>query len=88
MARELMTQRLNHDPELCKKLIPDWEVGCRRITPGVGYLESFLLPNVSMTQSAITHITDHSVVTADGKEYEVDAGKSTSSSNIYTTPSF
>lgn len=70
-----MAERLNNDPDLCKRLIPDWEVGCRRITPGVGYLESFLLPNVCMTQSAITRISESSVITADGKEYDVDVGE-------------
>lgn len=78
-----MAQRLNHHPELCKKLIPDWEVGCRRITPGVGYLESFLLPNVSLTQSAITRISNNAIITADGEEYEVDASEFRSSSKFY-----
>lgn len=70
-----MADKLNHDPELCEKLIPRWELGCRRVTPGAGYLESFLRPNVHLTQSAIARITKDSVVTADGQEYKVDVGK-------------
>jgi hypothetical protein len=35
-ATEQMAAKLNHDPRLCEILIPKWEVGCRRITPGPG----------------------------------------------------
>lgn len=31
-----MERRLNNDPDLCAKLIPDWKVGCRRLTPARG----------------------------------------------------
>ncbi|UPL03722.1 hypothetical protein LCI18_014656 [Fusarium solani-melongenae] len=44
-----MERRLNHDPNLCAKLIPDWKVGCRRLTPGEGYLEALQEPNVTET---------------------------------------
>lgn len=74
-ARTQMAEKLNNDPRLCKMLIPKWSLGCRRITPGEGYLESFLKDNVHLTQSRITKITEKSVVTEDEKEYEVDVGK-------------
>lgn len=70
-----MAEKLNHDPELCEKLIPKWEIGCRRVTPGPGYLESFSKPNCSLTNSPITKITEKGVVTADGQEYECDVCK-------------
>lgn len=70
-----MAEKLQHDPELCAKLIPNWEVGCRRITPGAGYLESFLQPNVQLKQSSIAEITEDSVITTDGVKYPVDVGK-------------
>ncbi|OAG43077.1 hypothetical protein AYO21_02696 [Fonsecaea monophora] len=72
LARTQMTSKLQNDPRLCELLIPKWELGCRRITPGEGYLESFLRDNVELTQSPITHIDADSVVTADGKTYKVD----------------
>ncbi|KAJ5806874.1 hypothetical protein N7474_010466 [Penicillium riverlandense] len=71
-AKKQMSNKLGNDPELCRKLIPDWELGCRRITPGEGYLESFLRPNVHLTQSPITHVTEHAIHTADGQVVEVD----------------
>lgn len=70
-----MADKLNNDPVLCEKLIPKWELGCRRVTPGQGYLESFLLPNVSITQSSIKRITKNSIVTEDGQEQEFDVSK-------------
>uniref|UniRef100_A0A0D2XXV2 Sterigmatocystin biosynthesis monooxygenase stcW n=1 Tax=Fusarium oxysporum (strain Fo5176) TaxID=660025 RepID=A0A0D2XXV2_FUSOF len=72
MAAEQMAEKLGHDPVLCSKLIPKWELGCRRITPGPGYLESFLRPNCHLTDSAITQVTKKGLKTADGKEHEVD----------------
>lgn len=72
LARAQMAEKLNHDAELCERLIPKWSLGCRRITPGEGYLESFLRPNVRLTQSPITRITENSVVTEDGCEHKVD----------------
>lgn len=77
-AAEQMAEKLGHDPELCKMLIPDWEVGCRRVTPGPNYLEAFRKPNCHLTNSAITKITENAVHTADGKIHEVDVGKSIS----------
>jgi cation diffusion facilitator CzcD-associated flavoprotein CzcO len=75
MAAEQMAEKLGHDPVLCSKLIPKWELGCRRITPGPGYLESFLRPNCHLTDSAITQVTKKGLKTADGKEHEVDVSK-------------
>lgn len=75
LATEQMAAKLNHDPELCEKLIPKWELGCRRITPGPGYLESFLRPNCHLTNSGITRISENAVHTADGKAYECDVSK-------------
>ena len=70
-----MTAKLKNNPELCEKLIPKWELGCRRITPGEGYLEAFLRENVGLTQSPITKIDADSVHTTDGQVYKVDVGK-------------
>ncbi|CAK7222664.1 hypothetical protein SBRCBS47491_004936 [Sporothrix bragantina] len=71
-ASEQMAAKLNHDPVLCEKLIPKWELGCRRITPGPGYLESFLEPNCSLTDSGITKVTENGILTADGEFFECD----------------
>ena len=76
-----MTSKLENNSELCDLLIPKWELGCRRITPGEGYLESFLRDNVELTQSPITRIDADSILTADGKTYKVDVGKASPSTH-------
>lgn len=73
-AAEQMASKLGHDPELCRMLIPNFEVGCRRITPGPGYCEAFTQPNCHLTDSRITRISENAVHTADGKTHEVDVG--------------
>ncbi|KAF2033136.1 FAD/NAD(P)-binding domain-containing protein [Setomelanomma holmii] len=71
-ATEQMAEKLGHDKRLCDMLIPKWELGCRRITPGPGYLESFLRDNCDCTNSGITAITENGVQTADEKTFECD----------------
>ncbi|KAK5046777.1 hypothetical protein LTR84_007130 [Exophiala bonariae] len=71
-AKAQMEETLRHDPELCTKLIPEWSLGCRRITPGEGYLESFLRPNVQLVMSPVAEMTNTSCIAADGRTFEVD----------------
>jgi hypothetical protein len=74
-AVEQMSEKLGHDPVLCSKLIPKWDLGCRRVTPGPRYLESFTFPNCHLTDSGIVKISENGLHTADGKFHEVDVGK-------------
>ncbi|TID13413.1 putative sterigmatocystin biosynthesis monooxygenase stcW like protein [Venturia nashicola] len=71
-AEKQMSEKLNHDPVLCEKLIPKWELGCRRITPGDGYLESSTQPNVNLTNSPITSIEATGIRTAGNTLHELD----------------
>ncbi|KAK0385087.1 hypothetical protein NLU13_7565 [Sarocladium strictum] len=66
-----MKEKLN-DKFLEEKLIPEWSVGCRRLTPGVNYLESLTKPNVEVVYGEITSITEKGCLCDDGKEYPVD----------------
>lgn len=70
-----MGEKLGHDSKLSDMLIPKWELGCCRITPGPGYLESLLQPNCNVTNSLITNISKKGVHTADGKLYKCDVSK-------------
>jgi hypothetical protein len=74
-AEKQMRERLKHDERLCDMLIPKWPLGCRRITPGEGYLEAFLQPNCDLTTSTITHIDGNKISTADGNVFEADVCK-------------
>ena len=40
ICRDRMHESLKDDPDLAEKMIPKFHAGCRRITPGDGYLEA------------------------------------------------
>jgi cation diffusion facilitator CzcD-associated flavoprotein CzcO len=52
MAKEFttkdMTRKLGPKPELLDKLLPSFAVGCRRPTPGAGYLEALCADNAEV----------------------------------------
>ncbi|KAK4181198.1 hypothetical protein QBC36DRAFT_296916 [Triangularia setosa] len=52
-----MTSKLSSRPDLLSLLIPTFAPGCRRVTPGPGFLESLLEPNVNVISSPISSIT-------------------------------
>ncbi|KAI1291545.1 hypothetical protein F5Y03DRAFT_376488 [Xylaria venustula] len=66
-----MVEKLG-DADLVSKLIPSFSLGCRRLTPGVNYLESLTQPNVEVVCGNIDSLTELGCVCDDGKEYPVD----------------
>lgn len=74
-THDYMVQQMKEkigDERLISKLIPEWSFGCRRMTPGVGYLESLTKPNVSVVYGEIERITPKGCVCDDGNEYPID----------------
>jgi len=69
---EHMKKRLASKPEIFEALLPSFSPGCRRLTPGPGYLEALTQPNVSFITSPITHISASAIHTADGTTHEID----------------
>lgn len=68
-----MRTKLAKKPEIYRNLIPSWLPGCRRLTPGPGYLEALVEDNVEFITDSIVKITQEGILTADGKERKVDA---------------
>jgi cation diffusion facilitator CzcD-associated flavoprotein CzcO len=66
-----MKDKLASIPWLQPKLIPGWAVGCRRLTPGIGYLETLSKPNVKVVFGEIDRVSQRGCV-CDGVEYPVD----------------
>ena len=60
------------DPELRRKLTPDYRMGCKRILPTDEWYPALAKPNVEVVTEGITEVRPHSVVAADGTEREVD----------------
>jgi hypothetical protein len=69
--RQQMTEKLQNK-YLEERLIPNWHVGCRRLTPGVGYLEALGKDNVEVVYGEINEITERGCVCDNGNEYPVD----------------
>ncbi|KAK3702417.1 hypothetical protein LTR37_014883 [Vermiconidia calcicola] len=70
---DMMKEKLGGDAELARLLTPEYEVGCRRATPGPGYLEAFTRDDVSLVTERLDSIEDTGIRTEDGKLHEVDA---------------
>jgi hypothetical protein len=66
-----MKEKLQN-PYLEERLIPKWSVGCRRLTPGVGYLESLGKENVTVVYGEINAVTENGCLCDNGKEYPID----------------
>ncbi|KAF2216564.1 hypothetical protein CERZMDRAFT_109427 [Cercospora zeae-maydis SCOH1-5] len=60
--KDIMKQKLGGDGELTDKLVPEWPVGCRRITPGDGYLEALTSKNVTTKFDPIVNFTEKGIL--------------------------
>ncbi len=61
------------DTELRARLTPTYPLGCKRIIYSNDYLRAFMQPNVELVTDAISRVTAHGIVTADGRERPIDA---------------
>ncbi|KAL6248051.1 hypothetical protein RBB50_005399 [Rhinocladiella similis] len=68
-----MKAKLKDRPELLEKIMPDdFFVGCRRPTPGNGYLECLAGPKTVPFTRQLGQITEKGFIDPDGNEQEVD----------------
>lgn len=68
-----MKRKLGGDPRLVDKIIPKtFNVGCRRPTPGNGYLEALVGDKTTVFTETIAGITPTGFKDQEGKEYECD----------------
>lgn len=61
------------DPELRRKLTPDYPIGCKRVLFASDYYPALTRDNVDLITDPIQRITPNGIVTADGTEHTVDA---------------
>ncbi|EHL01173.1 putative sterigmatocystin biosynthesis monooxygenase stcW [Glarea lozoyensis 74030] len=69
---QYMKATLKGDEKLIKALVPDFAVGCRRLTPAIGYLESLSAENVRVVTDTITEVGEHTIKTSTREEIEID----------------
>ena len=60
------------DSELRRKLTPRYRMGCKRVLMSNTYYKALAQPNAEVVTEGIREIREHSIVTADGVEHEVD----------------
>lgn len=72
-VRQYMTAMLGEDERLCKALIPDYALGCRRMTPAPMYLQTLTQPNVQVVTDGIRRVLPRGLELASGEVVEVDA---------------
>jgi cation diffusion facilitator CzcD-associated flavoprotein CzcO len=60
------------DPELRRKVWPDYTFGCKRILFSSAFLPALQRPNVALHTDAVAGMAEQGVVTSDGTLHEVD----------------
>jgi cation diffusion facilitator CzcD-associated flavoprotein CzcO len=71
LIADIMAAKIN-DEKITKRMVPDFALGCRRMTPGSGYLESLTKHNVQVVHESVVRLTKNGVVDGSGVEHEVD----------------
>ncbi|PMD29067.1 FAD/NAD(P)-binding domain-containing protein [Hyaloscypha variabilis F] len=75
--REVITTEMNRrigpgNEKLKEFIIPKWSPGCRRISPGDGYLEALVKANVQPVFSNIQKVVPEGIMTEDGQFHKMD----------------
>ncbi|KAJ5851175.1 hypothetical protein N7455_011031 [Penicillium solitum] len=74
-CQQQMEERMKgiSDPEILSKMLShEFRPGCRRLTPGDGYLEAFSNDNATLTFAPIERITEQGIKTVTGDEQQFD----------------
>ena len=71
--KDNMRAKLSSKYGVYEAIEPQFTPGCRRLTPGPGYLEALTRDNVELVKKPIARFTRRGVVTTDGTEFDVDA---------------
>jgi len=61
------------DPELRRKLTPDYVMGCKRVLIANDYYPALTQDNVEVDTDGVREVTEHGIVDENGVEHEVDA---------------
>lgn len=84
-----MHRRIGPGNERLKEfIIPTWAPGCRRISPGDGYLEALVQPNVQPVYGGIQKVVPEGIITEDGELHKMDVLVCATGFNVAFRPAF
>ena len=86
--RKVTTARLAKKPELAASFLPDFGIGCRRLTPGPGFLEALVEDNVNFITTGIDSIDEKGLLLVDGSRVDVDVVVCATGFNTSCVPPF
>ncbi|KAI0130019.1 flavin-binding monooxygenase [Xylariales sp. AK1849] len=86
--RAAMKNRLSAKPEIADFLIPSFAVGCRRATPGPGYLEALIESNVDFITDPIAAVNSSGVSLRSGRQVDLDCLVCATGFNTSAPPPF
>src|SRR5690349_10405322 len=69
---EQMRQRLAKKPEVADLMIPTFSPGCKRLTPGLGYLKAVAEDNVDFTMTPIKAVQSDGIDLQSGRQVKLD----------------
>ncbi len=72
LARRFIARSIA-DPELRRAVTPDYRIGCKRVLISNDYYPSLNASNVELVTSPVGEVRSRSIVSADGREREIDA---------------
>lgn len=79
---------LKDRPDILQSILPSFAVGCRRVTPGLGFLEALVQKNVEFVNTAITSIDKTGITTADMVHHDLDVLVCSTGFNASSPPPF
>ncbi len=88
LVADIMREQLGNDAFLTKKMIPNFDLGCRRMTPGSGYLQSLRKDNVQVVTESVVKLTKDGLVDESGTEHKVDVVICATGFDVSFTPHF
>lgn len=81
-------EKLLNRPDILSSMSPSFGVGCRRLTPGPGYLEALVQDNVNFVSDKIASINETGIALENGKQIDVDVLVCATGFNTTAVPPF
>ncbi|KAM0588527.1 hypothetical protein ACHAQF_003345 [Verticillium nonalfalfae] len=83
-----MKEQLKSRPDIYEAIIPTFAPGCRRLTPGPGYLEALQEQNVTFSNTPIQQLTSTGLKLQTGEQVDLDAIVCATGFDVQAAPSF